>query len=69
MLHVIDVISTGSDNLTFVIKDFVSGSILWTGTLRDFIRELTMFFIFYAKPVQRISVEVIRSEGLLILYI
>lgn len=65
-MRVIDFIALGADNLVYVIRDKDSSEILWRGTLRDFIWELTIFFMFYHKIVQRFDIE---GPDLVFLYI
>ncbi len=69
MLHVIDLMSVSAADMVFVIKELSSGKILWTGTLKDFVREMTAFFMLYTAEVHTIDTDSVRGQRLLILYI
>ena len=69
MLHVIDLMSVSAADMVFVIKESSSGKILWSGTLRDFVREMTAFFMLYTQEVLTIDTDSARGQRLLIIYI
>lgn len=69
MLHVIDLMSVSAADMVFVIKEHTSGKILWAGTLREFVREMTAFFGLYTQEVITIDTDSAKGKRLLILYI
>lgn len=69
MLHVIDLMGVSAADMIFVIKQHTTGQILWTGTLPEFVREMTSFFMFYMSEVKTIDTDSIRGQRLLVIYI
>jgi hypothetical protein len=69
MLHVIDLMSVSAADMVFVIKEHTSGKIYWTGTLQDFVREMTAFFSLYMTEVIRIDTDSCRGKRLLFVYV
>lgn len=69
MLHVIDLMGVAASNMTFVIKEHLTGKICWSGTLPEFVREMSSFFMFYMAEVQTIDTDSLRGQRLLIIYI
>lgn len=56
-MRVIDFISTGSEHTVYIIRSFVTKDIYWRGNRRDFVRELSFFFMFYSSVVHIFDVE------------
>ena len=69
MLHVIDLMSVSAADMVFVIKEHVSGKVYWSGTLQEFVREMTAFFSLYMTEVVRIDTDSCRGNRLLIIYV
>lgn len=69
MLHVIDLMGVSAADMVFVIKSRITGQIHWSGTLPEFVREMSSFFMFYMAEVQTIDTDSLRGQRLLIIYI
>lgn len=69
MIRVIDVMSVGSDTLLYVIKSKDTGQIYWSGSFREFVREISVFFMLYFCEVLVVDVDKIKSHYLIVLYI
>lgn len=65
MMKVIDIISLGSEDLIYIITDG-SPRGTWRGTRRDFIREMSAFFLLFYRTVVEIE---IGASDVLILHI
>lgn len=50
-MRVIDFVGSGAEPLIYVIRSSASGEIYWRGTRKDFIYEMSVFFIFFSTPV------------------
>ena len=69
MLHVIDLMGVAASNMTFVIKEHLTGKICWSGTLPEFVREMSSFFMYYMAEVEKIDTDSIKGQRLLVIYI
>ena len=65
-MRVIDFVSTGSENMVYVIRNMQTSEIYWRGTRKEFIWELSSFFMFYSTVVYTFDTE---CPGTIILYV
>lgn len=69
MLHVIDLMGVSAADMVFVIKSRITGQTHWTGTLPEFVREMSSFFMYYMAEVEKIDTDSIKGQRLLVIYI
>lgn len=64
-MRIIDFISLGSEETIYVVRPKGSAEIYWRGNRKDFVREMTAFFILFPYEVQEFDC----SDGVICLYV
>ena len=65
-MRVIDFISLGVEDMVYIISSHGSATVTWRGTRKDFIRELSAFFLLFHQTVVEFDVD---SNYIVLLYI